>query len=95
MAARNKSIRFGANNFLTDLAAASVSVASEMTNFGKANLTNVQRTKVYRTNGNFTIGSTNNSIYINDGTDRTITLTSAKSRSSGKSGMSGRSGRSG
>lgn len=77
MATRNKRIRFGDNNFLTDLAAASVAVSSEMANFGKANLTNAQRSKVYRTNGNFTIGATNNSIYINDGTDRTITLNSA------------------
>lgn len=76
MTTRNKSIRFGANNFLTDLAAANVSVASEMANFGKANLTNVQRTKVYRSNGNFTIGSTNNSIYIDDGSEKTVTLTS-------------------
>ena len=77
MVARNKSIRFGDNNFVTDLAEANITVASQMTNFEKENLTNVQRTKVYRTNGNFTIGATNNSIYINDGTDKTVTLTSA------------------
>ena len=77
MTTRNASIRFGDNNFLTDLAAANIAVSSEMANFGKANLTNAQRTKVFRFNGNFTIDATNNKIYINDGSAKTVTLTSA------------------
>lgn len=77
MTTRARSIRFGDNNFVTDLGASAVSVASEMTNFGKSNLTTSQRSQVYRPNGNFTIDSSNNSLYINDGSDKTITLTSA------------------
>lgn len=71
---RNKSIRFGANNFLTGLDPAKITAASEMANFGKANLANVQRSKVYRTNGNFTITADNATLYFNDGTDKTAVL---------------------
>lgn len=74
--ARNHRIRFGANNFLDALASSDISVLSEMSGFGKANLLDSQRSKVYRTNGNFTIDSTNNSIPINDGSDKAATLTS-------------------
>lgn len=77
MATRNKSIRFCDNNLLEDLPDSSIAVASELTNFDKEFVIDDQRTKVYRPNGNFTIGSDNNSLYINTGAPITVTLTSA------------------
>lgn len=56
---------------------------SMITNSGAASgfeddyLVNDNRGNFYQSAGNFTIGSTNNKIYINDGSDKTITLTSA------------------
>lgn len=74
MTTRNKRVRFGDNNFATS---ATITVASEKTNFELANLTTLQRSQVYRPQGNFTIDSSNNSLYINDGSDKTVTLSSA------------------
>lgn len=77
MTTRNKRVRFGDNNFASGLASSAIAVTSEMTNFDKENLITLQRSQVYRPNGNFTIDSTNNSLYINDGSDKTVTLSSA------------------
>ena len=74
MTDRNYRLRFGANNFAEDITPTS---ASAMSGFPITNLTNQQRSLVYRPNGNFTIGATNDEIYINDGTDKTVSLTNA------------------
>lgn len=54
-----------------------LSNAGETTGFEDTYLVNDNRVNFYQATGNFTIGSTNNKLYINDGADKTITLTSA------------------
>ncbi len=76
MATRNHRIRFSDNN-LAAATGAAVTVSSALSGFPASNLTDSYRFKTWKTGGNFTIGSTNNTLYINDGTNRTITLTSA------------------
>ena len=67
-----KKIRFMANNFLES----TFTYSSQKTGFPASNATNTSRSKVWRPAGNFEITSSNNSIYINDGSNKTVTLTS-------------------
>lgn len=76
MTDRNHRIRFCANNLAAG-AAATLTASSALVSFPASNLTNDLRFKVWKPAGNFTIDSTNNKIYINDGSNKTITLTSA------------------
>lgn len=76
MTTRNHRIRFCDNNLAAG-SAATVTASSAQAAYPLTNLFNSYRFKQWRPAGNFTIDSTNNKIYINDGTDRTITLTSA------------------
>jgi hypothetical protein len=76
MTTRNHRVRFCDNNLAAD-DAATVTSASASSSFPLSNLTNDLRFKVWKPTGNFTIGSTNNTLYINDGSNKTVTLTSA------------------
>jgi hypothetical protein len=71
---RNYRIRFCANNFAAD-AAATLTASSAQAAFPLSNLTNDLRFKVWKPAGNFTISDANNKVYINDGADKTVTLT--------------------
>jgi hypothetical protein len=73
---RNHRIRFAENNLAAGDAAV-LTVSSALAGFPATNLTDSYRFRTWKPAGNFTIDATNNKIYINDGTDRTITLTSA------------------
>lgn len=71
---RNPNVRFIYNNFAL-VADASISVSSTASGYSKNYVKNARRSRVWRSGGNFTITSSNCKIYINDGTDKTVTLT--------------------
>lgn len=66
-----KNVRFMSNNFLLS----TMTYSSQLSSFPATNSTNTSRSKVWKPAGNFEISSTNKKLYINDGTDKTITLT--------------------
>jgi hypothetical protein len=66
-----KQIRFMNNNFLER----SMTYSSQQTAFPASNATNTSRSKVWKPAGNFEITTSNNKLYINDGSNKTITLT--------------------
>ncbi len=70
--------RFMVNNFAKSDAYMSVSVTSEEALYPFSNASTDNRTKVYRAKGRFQITSTTNKIYINDGSNKTITLTAGE-----------------
>ncbi len=66
-----KAVRFMANNFLER----EFTFSSELSSFPASNAINTSRSKVWKPAGNFEITTSNNKLYINDGTNKTITLT--------------------
>lgn len=66
-----KNVRFMNNNFLER----SFTFSSEQASFPASNLVNTSRSRVWKPAGNFEVKSTNKNIYINDGADKTVTLT--------------------
>jgi hypothetical protein len=76
MTTRNHRIRFCDNNLAAG-SGSSLTASSAQASHPLSNLTHSYRFKTWKPAGNFTIDSTNNKIYINDGSDKTITLTSA------------------
>ena len=66
-----KNVRFMNNNFLER----SFTFSSEQASFPGSNLVNTSRSGVWKPAGNFEVKSTNKNIYINDGADKTVTLT--------------------
>ena len=54
---------------------ATVTVSSAVSGFAGSNSVDTRRWKKWRAQGAFYIGSTNNTIYINDGSNKTVTLT--------------------
>jgi hypothetical protein len=72
--ARNPNVRFVYNNFAL-VADASITVSSTASGYSKANIKNARRSHVWRSGGNFTITSSNCKIYIDDGSEKTVTLT--------------------
>lgn len=68
-----QSIRFFNNNFMER----SLTYSSQLSSFPASNSVNTSRSRVWKPAGNFTITSDNNKLYINDGSDKTITLTAA------------------
>ncbi len=64
-------------NNLAAAEGASLSAASNLDDFPASNAAHEYRSKRYKPKGAFRISSTNNKIYINDGSDKTVTLTSA------------------
>lgn len=67
-----KNCRFLANNFLSTSFTYSSQLSSS---FPATNVYNTSRSRVWKPAGNFEVTATNNLIYINDGSDKTITLT--------------------
>lgn len=66
-----KKVRFFSNNFLET----NFTYSSQQTSFPALNSINKSRSKVWKPAGNFEITSSNNKLYINDGSDKTVTLT--------------------
>lgn len=69
-------VRFCNNNFL-DISSASITYSSQSTNALASNLGKEERYKTWSPTGQFLIDSTNENFYINDGSDKTVTLTNA------------------
>lgn len=76
MSQRNHRIRFAENN-LAAASGAAVTVSSALSGFPASNLTDSYRFRTWKTGGFFEITSSNSKIYINDGSNKTVTLTSA------------------
>lgn len=75
MTDRNHRIRFMQNNF-AKLTNAQIEYSSELPSFPFTNSTNPFRSRVWKTSGFFEIVlDSNDKLYINDGSDKTITLT--------------------
>lgn len=66
-------IRFCTNQFISR----NFTYSSQLSSFPASNVYNTSRSRVWKPAGNFDIDTTNNKIYINDGSDKTITLNSA------------------
>lgn len=73
----NHRIRFMENNW-AELTTIAVDYSSQQTAYPFSNCLAKTRSKLWKPSGCFTITSSNNLIYINDGSDKTITLTAAK-----------------
>lgn len=67
----SKRVRFMNNNFLEN----GFTYSSQLSSFPAVNAYNTSRSKIWKPAGNFEVISTNNTIYINDGSNKTITLT--------------------
>jgi len=70
----NERIRFMANNF-AELISASVIYSSELTSFPGSNAQNKFRSRVWKPQGYFEITTSNHELYINDGSDKTVSIT--------------------
>lgn len=68
-----KNCRFMDNN-LAVLTSGQITVSSELAAFPFTNAQNTFRSKIWKPSGRFTISSTNNKIYINDGSPKTATI---------------------
>ena len=66
-------IRFANNNFLET----NLTYSSQLSSSFPASSVTSSRSRLWKTGGNFEVTSTTNKLYINDGTDKTITLTVA------------------
>jgi hypothetical protein len=76
MTTRNYRLRFCDNNF-AELISSSISYSSQLSAFPFSNSINKFRSRVWKPSGHFLISDSNNKIYINDGSNKTITLTNA------------------
>jgi len=76
MTTRNPNVRFCQNNYAA-AAAATLTASSYVSGFPLANIVDSNRAKKLLFQGAFVISSTNKKIYINDGSDKTVTLTEA------------------
>lgn len=76
MSTDNYRIRFMANN-LAALAVNDFSFSSETTGFEAENALNNFRSSTWKPGGYFEITSSNNTLYINDGSNKTITITAS------------------
>lgn len=74
MTTRNVNIRFMENNF-AELITASVMVSSELAAFPFSNAINKFRSLVWKPSGHFEITTSNQALYINDGSDKTVNIT--------------------
>lgn len=72
-----KNIRFCDNNF-AELITSQIDYSSQLASFPFSNAINKFRSKVWKPSGCFVITTSNSKLYINDGTDKTVTLTAAK-----------------
>lgn len=76
MSTDNPRIRFMANN-LASLNVNAFSFSSETTGFEASNAFNSFRSSTWRTTGHFEITTSNQNLYINDGSDKTAIITAA------------------
>lgn len=76
MTTRNHRIRFLNNNHAAS-SATTATALSALTGFGLSNALGTTRHKRHIPAGSFEISSTNKTIYINDGSNKTVTLTEA------------------
>lgn len=67
-----KKIRFMNNNYLER----SFTYSSQLAGFPATNAANTSRSKIWKPAGNFEITTANNFLYINDGSNKMVTLTS-------------------
>lgn len=67
----DKKIRFMNNNFMER----SMTYSSQQSSFPASNAVNTSRSRVWKPAGNFEVTTSNNLIYINDGSNKTATLT--------------------
>lgn len=65
------SIRFMTNQYLNRV----FTYSSQQSSFPAANIYNTSRSRVWKPAGNFEITTSNQKVYINDGTNKTVTLT--------------------
>lgn len=75
MTVRNHRIRLAANSYIKNLASDRVTYSSQLSSFPYSNSQLDLRAKVYKFGGRFTISASNKEIYINDGSDKTVSLT--------------------
>lgn len=73
---RNRRIRFAENNF-AQLTSQSITFTSELTAFPFTNAISNFRSRIWKPSGQFLIDGTNDTIYINDGADKSATITNA------------------
>lgn len=76
MITTNHRVRFCENNFITSSTV--LDFSSEMSEFPFLNVHNQERTKVWKPSGYFEITTSNNKLYINDGSDKTATITTGE-----------------
>lgn len=76
MITTNPRIRFCENNMIT--AGSVMDYSSQLSEFPFSNCYNSERTKVWKPAGFFLITTSNNKLYINDGSDKTATITSGE-----------------
>lgn len=76
MTARNPNVRFCQNNYAASTAA-TVTATSEVSGFEVDNMLDTYRYTKLLFQGAFIVSSSNKKIYINDGSDKTVTLTEA------------------
>lgn len=74
MATECKKIRFMVNNY-AGLTLNDLTISSEATGNEAVNALNDDRSSVWKPDGHFLIDSTNDTIYINDGSDKSATIT--------------------
>jgi len=76
--ARNHRIRFMQNNF-AELITSSITFSSELASFPGSNSINRFRSRVWKPSGYFKVtAATDDKLYINDGTDKTVTITAGE-----------------
>ena len=66
------SIRFMSNQYMSR----NFTYSSQQSSFPASNVYNTSRSRVWKPAGNFEITTANNKLYINDGSNKTVTLTS-------------------
>jgi len=77
-ATRNHRIRFMQNNF-AELITSSTTFSSELASFPGSNSINRFRSRVWKPSGYFKVTlATDDKLYINDGTDKTVTITAGE-----------------
>ncbi len=76
MTTRNSKIRFCDNNFIDeDYLASNITYSSQLTGFPFSNARTFDRSTVWKMDGNFVITSTNKVVYITDGSQYAVLLT--------------------
>lgn len=77
MTVRNWRTRLCENNFMALTPSANITQSSVLTGYPFSNCISQTRSKLFKFTGNFIIDASNNKIYINDGSNKTVTLTNS------------------